>query len=181
MQTYIALLRGINVSGQKLIRMADLKTLVEELGFGQVRTYIQSGNVLFEHASADPKVLARQIEEKLLGQYDFEVHVIVKTPAELEAILHSNPFLNGRSEDPSRLYVTLLAAVPAQQNSDKLKASDYAPEEFVLDGDTVYFYSPQGYGNAKMSNNFFESKLKVIATTRNWKTMNRLLELSEVV
>lgn len=178
METYIALLRGINVSGQKQIRMADLKVRLEKLGFRNVRTYIQSGNVLFDHPTATPRELAKRIEDKIAVDYGFEVPTQVLVPADFEYALHHNPFRNERAEDPKFLHVTFLEQVPDPGYIKNLEGVDYAPEEYALDGRFIFFFAPQGYGKAKMNNNFFENKLKVKATTRNWKTVNTLWEMA---
>ncbi len=179
METYIAILRGINVSGQKKIKMADLRIYLEELNFKNVQTYIQSGNIIFQDKSQNLKVLENIIEKKILEKTGFEVKTIVKTPSEIESVLANNPFLADQNKDPERLYVTFLAEFPLPVHIEKLKDLDYSPEEFVLDGNNIYLFSPHGYGRAKMNNNFFENKLKVSATTRNWKTVNKLDELAK--
>jgi uncharacterized protein (DUF1697 family) len=179
METYIALLRGINVSGQKQIKMAALKASLEEAGLQRVRTYIQSGNVVFEHDSQDPKRLASLIEQDILKRFGFDVHVILITPSELATVLTSNPFLNSRGEDVKLLYVTFLADEPVPASIADLKNVNYSPEEFSLRGKQLYLFAANGYGNAKMNNNFFETKLKVKATTRNWNTITKLVELSQ--
>ena len=176
METYIALLRGINVSGQKKIKMVELKDHLAELSLENVRTYVQSGNVLFQHERTDPADLAELIKQKILQKYGFEVVVFVKTVDDLVTILDHNPF---QDKDLTRLYMTFLSQEPDPTLLQKLKTIDHHPEEFVLRGKDVYFFSPHGYGKAKMNNNFFENKLKVAATTRNWKTVNKLVELAK--
>jgi uncharacterized protein (DUF1697 family) len=178
MQTYIALLRGINVSGQKKVKMADLRNLLETIPFQHVQTYIQSGNILFEHEQTAAANLEEKIASTIREKYGFEVSVLVKTPEELNQILENNPFLQDPGKDPNRMYFTLLSEVPAPERIEKLKTFDYHPEEYVLDGTTVYFFSPHGYGRARMNNNFFENQLKVSATTRNLKTMQKLVEMA---
>lgn len=175
MPTYIALLRGINVSGQKKIKMADLQKLLEAAGLQQVKTYIQSGNIIFSHASDAPEI-EQMIEQQIEAHYGFAVKTIVRTPEELRQMLEHNPFAD---EDVKLQYFVLLAEVPADDVVEKLKTFDYQPEAYALKGKTVYFFVPNGYGKAKMNNNFFEQKLKVAATTRNWKTISKLLEISE--
>jgi uncharacterized protein (DUF1697 family) len=175
METYIAMLRGINVSGQKIIKMADFKNHLQELNFIDVQTYIQSGNAVFKNKKTSPKALEKKITKKILEEYGFEVSVIVKSPNELTEIIKKNPFT--KDEDLSRLCVIFLSDEPTSENLKKLKGIDHSPEEYVLRGKTIYFYSPHGFGKAKMSNNFFENKLKVSATTRNWKTVNRLADM----
>ncbi len=179
METYIALLRGINVSGQKQIKMVDLKDSLEKAGLQKVRTYIQSGNVIFEHAGTDPASLANQLGQIILQQFGFEVEVIVTTPAELEEVLQNNPFLSGREENTKQLYVTFLSDQPAPASIDNLAKVDYSPEEYSIKGKQLYFLAANGYGKAKLNNNLIESKLKVTATTRNWNTMNKLAELAK--
>ncbi|MDN5213495.1 DUF1697 domain-containing protein [Fulvivirgaceae bacterium BMA12] len=179
MKRYVALLRGINVSGQKKIKMAELRAHLAELGWQDIQTYVQSGNVIFESDAGDRQVLGSQIEKKILEKYGFDVAVLVKSGEELRYILENNPFIKRGQEDTSRLYVTLLANQPTPEALKKLETIDHSPEEFILDGQTIFFFSPNGYGKAKMSNNFFEQKLKVAATTRNWNTINKLVAMAE--
>ncbi|UCH66240.1 MAG: DUF1697 domain-containing protein [Ignavibacterium sp.] len=176
METYIAMLRGINVSGQKKIKMTDLKTHLQELNFKDVQTYIQSGNAVFNYIKSNPKKLESKIAQKILKEYSFEVSVIVKTRDELKNVLKSNPFT--KDKDLNRLYVTFLSDEPAKENLKNLEGINHSPEEYILKGKIIYFYSPHGYGKAKMNNNFFENKLIVAATTRNWKTVNKLAEMA---
>lgn len=177
MTRYIAMLRGINVSGQKLIKMAELRTSMEKLGFNKVSTYIQSGNILFEYGSKDKLELAAMIEAQIRKVFTFEVPCLVRTADEFNHVLENNPFLKeGKPED--RLYITFLAREPDQEKVDAVNQLKYEPEEFIIKKDIIFFYSPLGYGNAKMNNNFFENKLKVKATTRNWKSVNKLYDLA---
>lgn len=180
MKTYIAILRGINVSGQKKIKMADLKIYLEELSFQNVQTYIQSGNIIFKYKSTNAVSLERMIEKKILEKYGFNVPTLVKTPDEIEYVIKNNPFLKDKKKATDRMYVTFLSEMPEKDNVKNLKDFNYNPEEYILDGKNIFFYSPNGYGNAKMNNNFFEKKLKVDATTRNWKTVNKLFELAKI-
>ena len=177
MNTFICLLRGINVSGQKKIKMAELKTYFGEIGLDKIITYIQSGNVIFNSKISDPKKIEKLIFDKIKVQYDFEVETIVKTPTEIKSILDNNPFVK-QNKDVNKNYITFLFNEPAKERLLILKEKDYSPEEYFIDKDVLYFYSPNGYGKAKLNNNFIESKLRVIATTRNWQTVNKLLELS---
>jgi uncharacterized protein (DUF1697 family) len=178
MPSYIALLRGINVSGQKKIKMADLRVHLADLDYQNIRTYIQSGNIVFETTQSDLQKLEKQIRSKIDEQYGFDVPTLVKTAAELEHVLTHNPFLNQEDIDPKRLYFTFLSDTPAPDRVEHLKTYDYSPEQYILEGKDIYFYCPQGYGRAKMNNNFFEQKLKVQATTRNLKTTRILWEMA---
>ncbi|TRX50021.1 DUF1697 domain-containing protein [Fulvivirga sp. M361] len=175
---YIALLRGINVSGQKIIKMAELKLNFEKWGFKKVKTYIQSGNIIFNATDNDPNQLAVMIAEKILDTYGFDVSVVVKSPSDLAKIIHENPFANDADKETHRVYFTLLAQPPSEGNIQKLSEYDFSPEQYILQGTVIYFYSPKAYGKAKMNNNFFENKLKVAATTRNFKTLNKLIDMT---
>ena len=179
MQTYICLLRGINVSGHKKIKMIDLKTSFEGLGFTNVTTYIQSGNIFFKSKSKSISKLEKNIHQIILNDFGFDVPVLIKTHDELVTILANNPFEKDEEYDPKLFYVVFLKDTPLQENIDKLKTYDYSPEEYYLDKKIIYFYAANGAHKAKMNNNFFENKLKVQATSRNWKTTHKLMELSQ--
>ncbi len=178
MHTFICLLRGINVSGQKKIKMVDLKASFEGLGFTDVFTYIQSGNVVFKSSESDSKKLENTIHQMLLDDFGFDVTVIVLTPEEIQHVVKNNPFEKDVTKDPKKFYVVFLQEQPLQEHIDVLATYDYSPEEYILDNKLIYFYAANGTHKAKMSNNFFESKLKVKASTRNWRTVNKLVELS---
>jgi uncharacterized protein (DUF1697 family) len=179
MPTYIAILRGINVSGQKKILMADLRVLFEDLNFQNVRTYIQSGNVVFaSDGQVSTHTLAHRIEKAILKIYQFDVPVLVYSAREIRQILHNNPFLKEKDIDITKLHVTFLASTPSSENLSKLTALNYAPDRFIPNGFIIYVYCPNGYGRSKLTNNNIENKLKVQATTRNWKTVNMLVEMA---
>jgi len=180
METYISILRGINVSGQKKILMTDLKALYEDLGLENVTTYIQSGNVIFTTKKPLPhKELTRKIEEAIFKKYDFNVPVIIRTGNEMEKVLAANPLLKQKNIDPEKLHVTFLEEQPSAERARLTKDLDYSPDKFVILKKEVYLYCPNGYGVSKLSNAFFENKLKVKATTRNWKTVNTLVSLAK--
>ncbi|MBE9461219.1 DUF1697 domain-containing protein [Dyadobacter subterraneus] len=179
MKTYIAILRGINVTGQKIIKMADLKKMFEELPFENVRTYIQSGNIVFNAEPKSDQDLEKTIHDKIQKTFSFSVPVIVLDEKELKKVQQHNPFLTGRNEDLTKLHVTFLNAIPENNLVDKLReTAKFLPDEWILDGKTVYLFCPNGYGKTKLNNNFFENKLKVTATTRNWKTVNELVSMT---
>ncbi len=177
MAVYLSMLRGINVSGQKKILMADLKTLCESLAMRQVKTYIQSGNVIFDTDEEDPDLWRQRIETAIRERYGFEVTVIMRTAAALARVLASNPLLKTSGEDTKKLYVTFLAEEPERSRADALDPAPYLPEEFVLSGKEICLSCPHGYGDSKLSNNFFEQKLRVRGTTRNWRTVQELHRL----
>jgi uncharacterized protein (DUF1697 family) len=177
MPIYIALLRGINVSGQKLIGMEALRATFAALGFHQVKTYVQSGNVVFETATTSPVKLAGQIERQLLADYGFEVPVLVKTATELAQVAGGNPLAKAPGIDAAKLHVTFLAERAPAGAASKLQSLAAASEQFQVLGREVYLCCPDGYGGTKLSNQAIEKKLGVKATTRNWKTVNALLAL----
>ena len=179
METYIAILRGINV-GKKQVVMADLKRLLETAGLSDVQTYIQSGNVVFRHEKQDEKTMARRLETLLTANYGFDVPVLVRSAREWDETLAANPFLQRENTAPDKLHVTFLADAPEPALLEKLETVDFKPDEFAVVGRDVYLYCPDGYGRTKLSNTFFEKKLKVSATTRNWATVNKLGELSRL-
>lgn len=174
MITYVSFLRGINVSGQNKIKMDDLKNLFESLNFKNVRTYIQSGNVVFEDESIDCDILARLIEEKIQKDLGLVVSVIMRNQQQLKIILQNNPFLKNENKEVSALYVTFLAALPNDRIIEKISEKDTVPDEFRLMGQEIYLFCPDGYGRTKLNNSFFERKLKLKTTTRNWRTLNEL-------
>lgn len=176
MKTFLSILRGINVSGQKKILMADLKNLYEELNFKDTSTYIQSGNVIFNNKSE--KGLSKKIEQKIFEKYYFNVPVIIRTSEEMSDIIEKNPFLNKKDIDASKLYVIYLSEEPLIEHVDKIQKYNFNPDAFYISGRQVYLNCADGYGKTKFTNNFFESKLNVIATTRNWKTT---IELSKMM
>jgi uncharacterized protein (DUF1697 family) len=177
MAIYLSLLRGINLGSHHKIRMADLKKLYEKLNYTHVHTYIQSGNVLFE--SSDANHIASSIEKEIQKTYGFDVPVIVKTAVELKKAVASNPFLQEKNIDQDKLHLTFLEEAP---RADVLQAIDPTlsrVDRLIVKKDIVYLYCPGGYGNTKWSNAFLEKKLKIKATTRNWKTCNELIKLIE--
>lgn len=179
MSTFISILRGINVSGQKRILMRDLRELFEKLDFKQVQTYIQSGNVVFENNTQTPNSeLAMRIEKAIEKEFNFHVPTIIRSKEELERIISSNPFLKDRSIDLKKLHVTFLSEVPTKENAENIVKTDFLPDQFVIKDKNIFLHIPENYGVTKLSNSFFERKLKVTATTRNWNTLNKLLEMA---
>ena len=171
---YISLLRGVNVAGQKKVPMQQLKGLYEKLGLVNVKTYIQSGNVIFESNEKDAAKLRVKIERGIKKEFGFDVFVLIRTKDDFEKIIKNNPF-----KDVEMLYVTLLSDVPKEVPTSEIDKYKNEADKYVVLRDLVYFSCPTGYGKTKLSNNFFEKKLNVNATTRNWNTINKLLEMCE--
>ena len=177
MKKYIALLRGINVSGQKKIKMAELKLLFVDMSFQNVVTYIQSGNVIFSSNEKNRQNLENKISSEIKRKFGFEVKTFVLNPKKVQSVIENNPFINKKKE-LERLYVTFLSDKPTGENVQKLNLIDYSPEEYKIDKNCIYLFYPNGAGKAKLNNNILENKLKVFATTRNWRTINMLSELA---
>ena len=176
---YISILRGINVSGQKKVIMGDLKSLYELLGFQNVVTYIQSGNVIFDASVKNKADLKTKIEEAIEEKYKFHVPVEIRTNREIENIIKNSPIGSvDLVEDGTKVLVTFLSSKPSEVKISALQKYVAAPEKLVVVGKEVYLYCPNGYGKSKLSNTFLEHKLGIEATTRNWKTVHKLYELS---
>ncbi len=174
------MLRGINVGGSKPIRMADLKAAYEALGLLNVETYVNSGNVVFESAKLTAPELATKIEAQLKKVFGHDIPVIIRDTAALKKIIAGNPFLkNGREIDLERLYVTFLSSTPTKADVTNLIVPQAQDDEYIIKGQEIFLYCPQGYGNTKLSNNLFEKKLKTSATTRNWRSVNALYEMGK--
>lgn len=179
MQRYIALLRGINVGGHKKILMADLRKLINTLGYTNIRTYIQTGNIIFDSSTKeDNSTIALNIQDAILDTFGFEVPVMVRTAEEIHAIVKQNPYATEGKSDIDSLHLTLLDAKPTDENIAQLKAIDCHPDSFEIIDKSMYLYCVQKYSDTKLGNNIIEKKLKLRATTRNWKTTLKLLELA---
>ncbi len=179
MAKYISILRGINVGGNRKILMKDLKSLFEKLSFSNVKTYIQSGNVIFE---SDQKVLntdlEQSIQQEITETFGFDVPVIVRTAEECKESVDNNPFCKEPNADIDRLHLTFLKEIPSPELLEKIKLFQFLPDRYEIIGKDVFIFCAAGYGTSKLTNPFFESKLKVRATTRNWKTVMKLHEMA---
>jgi uncharacterized protein (DUF1697 family) len=184
MTIYIALLRGINVGGNNMIKMADLKRTLESIGLGRVQTYIQSGNVLFESIE-DETQLRKKIESQIESVFGLTIPVIIRTAAELEWIVNNCPFSEETiseaeaSSEGECLYVSMLLEAPTREGLDKLHTYQNESEEYRLIGRELYLLFHNSIRNSKLANNL--PKLGVHSTNRNWKTMNKLVMLSRAM
>ena len=154
--------------------MAELRTLLSTLGFTDVQTYIQSGNVVFKATKQNQEKLGNQIAEAIKKKYDYEVPVLVKTIAEWKTAIANNPFTES---DISKQGITFLATIPEKI----IIEIDSKEDRFKIINSEIYLDCPSGFGRTKLTNNFFERKLKTQATTRNWKTIYKLLQLAEAM
>jgi uncharacterized protein (DUF1697 family) len=180
MTRYVALVRGINVGGRKKLAMSDLREVLGGLGYGDVETYLQSGNALFSTRKTGPDALRRKIEGALVERLGLDVKVLVRTTAELAEVVEGNPFPEGTSE-PRKLHVAFLSAAPDGETVAALDPAPYEPDELRLGERAVYLWYPNGYGRTKLTNDVLERKLGVTATTRNWNTVVALLERASAV
>jgi uncharacterized protein (DUF1697 family) len=177
MTTYVALLRGINVGGRTKVGMADLRQVFVDLGHADVKTYLQSGNVLFESPEQTPSRLPGDIERRIAQELDMSVTVLLRTGDDLAEVVANNPFL-ARETDFAKLHVTFLAEVPDRERAARIATPVGAPDEFSLAGREVFLLCPNGYGRTKLNNTYIERRLGVAATTRNWNTVTKLCELA---
>lgn len=180
---HIAILRGINVGGKRKLLMADLRTLFADLGFENVATYIQSGNVIFEAIPGeDLRTMAARIASAINKKYGYDVPVIVFPGAELITAIEANPFVKNQSKDISAFHLTFLSDIPSQDKVEEISDLDFLPDQFDVIGRCVFIRlgGERKYHKSKLSNQFFEKKLGVAATTRNWKTVLKLVEMGGV-
>lgn len=178
MNIFISLLRGINVGGKNRVSMTALKALLEDINFKNVSTYIQSGNVIFSTAENDTLVISKKIESGIEKKLGIRVPVITRTTVELKKAIAQNPFSKLKDRGLESIYITYLERPCKVAEVIVVKGCSYPPDEFIIMGQEIYIYCPNGYGNTKLNNNFFENKLKIKATTRNWKTSTTLLNMA---
>jgi uncharacterized protein (DUF1697 family) len=179
MNTYISLLRGINVSGQKKIKMATLKSVYESLKFDNVLTYIQSGNVIFK--SLDEKVIIKKsIEVAIKEHFDFDVPVLILTHNQLENTYKNLPFSNVDIEQEGSKIIIFFLSETISKNQEEIFGGYLTnSEQLVMGQDVIYLYCPDGLGKSKLTNKLIETKLKLTSTARNIKTVNKLLSLAK--
>ena len=177
MARHIALLRGINVGGHNLVAMARLREMMEGLGYHDVITHLQSGNVVFTAKAAAPAGEIRKIEAELLASFGFPVRVVVRTRSELATVAGDNPLAEIAS-DPSRMMVAFLSSAPDPARLKDIDSAVFKPDLFSIRGREIYLWYPQGAHATKLTNTLFEKRLQVTATTRNWNTVTKLLALA---
>jgi len=175
--TYVSLLRGINVGGHKIIKMDQLRKAFEGLGFADVATYVQSGNVVFKAPKKASEDLSGKIEEMLRRRFSMSVPVIVRTAGAIGQVVRNNPFLQQNSVDTSKLHVIFLSHTPLKTAVRGLDAIAAGLDQFRCCGQEIYLYCPNGFAGTKLSISVLEKVLTVGATTRNWNTVNKLHEM----
>jgi uncharacterized protein (DUF1697 family) len=175
MTTWVALFRGINVGGNNILPMKDLAAMLEAIGCTDVRTYIQSGNVIFRKPGSEASQLAKTIGKSVLTSYGFESKVQLLTARELERAVKSNPFTEAE-EDPKSLHVLFLVEKPESPDLKSLNEIKSESESYSLHGNLFYLHAPEGIGRSRLAAKA-EKLLGVDATGRNWRTVSKLLEL----
>ncbi len=178
MARQVALLRGINVGGRKKVAMARLRELMEELGYSEVRTYVNSGNVVFSGPEQPPLEVARRLEEQLATTFGFDIAVVVRSREELAETVRANP-LGAIATDPARHLVLFLAVEPEADRVPELDTAEIAPEAFHLLGREIHLWCPDGVNDSPLAKQMSEKRLGVTATARNWRTVEKLLALAE--
>jgi uncharacterized protein (DUF1697 family) len=178
MQTYISFLRGVNMTGHNSIKMTDLAELYNDLKFNNVTTYIQSGNVIFSCIDdLTATEISSKIEKAILERFDYDVPVMLRTVEEMRSYLSVNPFLTELNFDPSRVAIIFLHERPSEAQINKVVNINYPPDKFKIIENEIYIYCPNGFGRTKLYTNFFEKKMGVTGTARNWKTITTILEI----
>lgn len=179
MKTYISLLRGINVSGKNLLKMQDLKSLYQDLGFSRVQSYIQSGNLVFSAPGQPPEKLEEKIRDAISTRFSMQVPVLVIERPSLQRVLEENPFSGNPDLLPAYQHITFLNEPPGKVDEAAIREKLQENEQVHIRSQAVYLYCPGGYGKTRLNNSFLEKKLGVEATTRNLKTSEKLLSMAE--
>ena len=179
MKTYIGFLRGINVGGHRPVQMARLREVLAEAGVHAVRTYVQSGNLVFRTPQQDQKRLEQTLEVHLEAAFGFDIPLILRTPEAIGAFLEENPFKEKVVSHPGGMYYTLWKDAPAQDLEGKLRQRTYPGQQWHLGNTGVYLWCETGYGNARLNNNELERLSAMQATTRNHNTLTKLLAMAK--
>jgi uncharacterized protein (DUF1697 family) len=176
MAVHVALLRGINLGSSRRVAMADLRALLTEAGYDDVRTHLQSGNVVLS-AGAKPEALAEALETLLAERFGMEIPVVVRSRAQLESVVQHDP-LGDVADDPKKYVVTFLSGEPDASFVRTIADGDHDPERFAAHGHDLYTWHPNGIQKSKLARLVGDKRLGVTATARNWTTVTRLLEMA---
>jgi uncharacterized protein (DUF1697 family) len=176
---YVSLLRGINVGGHKRIKMDKLRQSFEALGFEEVKTFIQSGNVVFKTGKLSTTTLSKNIEGRILDDFGFSVSVVTRTADEMRERVEKNPFLRERGIDPEKLHVVFLSEAPASDALKKFADLAIPPDQSRCVGKEIYLYLPNGVAQSFWMKTPIDRLLSVVTTTRNWKTVNTLHQMCQ--
>lgn len=166
------------MTGHNSIKMTDLASLYFNLGYTDAKTFIQSGNVIFTgNTDQTESSISATIEKEILEKFSYTVPVMIRTSRELSSLSSVNPFLDEIKFDPAKMAVIFLHEIPSSEQIKKVKAIDYPPDKFKIIGREIFIFCPNGFGKTKLYTNFFEKKMGVIGTARNWKTITTLRSL----
>jgi uncharacterized protein (DUF1697 family) len=180
MPTLISFLRGVNMAGHNSIKMTELALLYNDLGFIDAETYIQSGNVIFRSSEQETIAqISQKIEMAIFKRFNYKVPLMVRTIAEIRALDSYNPFLSEENFDSSRMAVMFLHEECSMLQLQKAEHIDYPPDKFKISGSEIFIYCPNGFGRTKLYTNFFEKKMGVTGTARNWNTITTILNIAE--
>ncbi|WNM18138.1 DUF1697 domain-containing protein [Flavobacterium capsici] len=174
---HLALLRGINVSGHKMIKMEELRKALESIGFTNVSTYIQSGNVFVDSDEESAAKVGFLIKQEIYKTFGHDVPVIMVTKDDLQACLERNEFLNESDVDLKKLYVSFISSELPENMITQLNLNFIEPDKIQLDGRRIYLKYDISPAKTKLDNKWIEKSMNVVSTTRNWNTVNKLLEL----
>ena len=174
---YLALLRGINVSGHNMIKMDALKKMLENMGFQNVETYIQSGNIFFDSEEENAASVGFKIKQEISKVFGYDVPVIMISKTDLELCFKNSPFLKEKECDTKKLYVTFISKELSPLAINDLKISNFKPDEVAIDSSRIYIKYAIGAGKTNLDQKYIEKKLNVVATIRNWNTVTKLLEM----
>ena len=175
MPTYVGLLRGINVGGKHKLPMKDLSEMYVKAGCSLVKTYIQSGNVVFQTKGGAEPVCAK-VSAAIEKKFGFSPPIVLRTSEEMERVTRNNPFLKAGAPE-TELHVLFLADVPKRADVENLSQYSFPPDEFTVRGKEIYLRLPNGFGTSKLATIRFDAKLRTVVTARNWRTVNQLLEM----
>lgn len=173
----LAFLRGINVGGKNKLPMKDLADMFINAGCKDVRTFIQSGNVIFDAPSKLVRTLPELVGARIKDQFGYQIPVVLRTAEELQEALAGNPFLKNGA-DENTLHLMFLADAPPSPLIQQLDPDRSPPDRFVVRGKDIYLHLPKGVADTKLTNAYFDSKLKTVSTGRNWRTVTKLVELA---
>jgi uncharacterized protein (DUF1697 family) len=177
MPTYIALFRGMNVSGKNIIKMQDLKNLMDKLGFEKVQSYIQSGNLVFEFEEKNREKIGNQIQNAIQSEFGLKIEILILFPEEISAAWEFHPFMKEENLDVKQHYFVFLNEEPDSQKLKEFLSLDWPGEKVMYAPKLLFVYYGMGAGNSKLSTNLIENKLKVVATMRNLNTVKKLMEM----
>jgi uncharacterized protein (DUF1697 family) len=176
--THLALLRGINVGGKNKLPMKDLASMFTEAGCETVKSYIQSGNVIFCAKAATARRVSERVAQMIAERFGHRTTVVLRTRDQVRDVVANNPFL-AAGMPLDRLHVVFLADLPNQGQVESLDPRRSSPDEFIVRGQEIYLHLPSGVADSKLTNAYFDSKLATVSTGRNWRTVTKLLEMMD--